>query len=101
MLLMRKTLQKRICCMNVVIFLWHWRRAAVVIPVWTASEAQLYRKHAQETIHMLDKQDVQARIELLRSTKELIRQAENGGMKRRQSGSEISANRETERRKRT
>ena len=66
-----------------------------------ASEAQLYRKHAQETIHMLDKQDVQARIELLRSAKELVRQAENGGIKRRQSGSEISANRETERRKRT
>ena len=66
-----------------------------------AAEAQQYRKHAQETIHMLDKQDVQARIELLKSTKELIRQAENGGIKRRQSGSEISANRETERRKRT
>lgn len=66
-----------------------------------AAEAQLYRKHAQETIHMLDKQDVQARIELLRSAKELVRQAENGGIKRRQSGSEISANRETERRKRT
>ena len=66
-----------------------------------AAEAQLYRKHAQETIRMLNEQDVQARIELLKSTKELIRQAENGGIKRRQSGSEISANRETERRKRT
>ena len=65
------------------------------------AEAQLYRKHAQETIRMLNEQDVQARIELLKSTKELIRQAENGGIKRRQSGSEISANRETERRKRT
>ena len=64
-------------------------------------EGQQYLQAKKSEVKNLNEQDVQARVDLLKQTDEIIRKAECPYVQHKQTSDDIAANREIERRKLT